>query len=334
MALPPFGGSRVDAHAGTLRGPSVSLESEDTELSRTRYQQGSIRRVKRKKGPDVWVFRWLNTTADGSRKENNRVIGTVLEYRTKAAAEKAAEELRININSTTPRLSAFGMTFGELAEHYIVKELDFDQDEARRPKAYSTIEANRRYLQRWIVPRWGSVPLEEMEPIPIEDWLGQLGREPHKLANGTRVKMRSLMSTVFRHGMRYGFLPRDAEANPLKYVRQSGRSTKEHTILTPEQAMTIIGHLQEPVRTMVLLDASTGLRASELTGLVSACMAPGNSLRQTDGLDLRQSEDEGEETVPWKLSGTEATTDREGEGGYCRTNWLAFVPPFRLNLDG
>lgn len=111
------------------------------------------------------------------------------------------------------------------------------------------------------------MPLEEIEPIPIEDWLGQLGREPHKLANGTLVKIRSLMSTVFRHGMRYGFLPRDAEANPLKYVRQSGRSTKEHTILTPEQAMTIIGHLQEPVRTMVLLDASTGLRASELTAL-------------------------------------------------------------------
>src|SRR5271169_6881732 len=47
---------------------SVSLESEETELSKTRYQQGSIRRVKRKKGPDFWVFRWLNTTADGSRK--------------------------------------------------------------------------------------------------------------------------------------------------------------------------------------------------------------------------------------------------------------------------
>ena len=81
----------------------MSLESEETELSRTRYQQGSIRRVKRKKGPDVWVFRWRNTHADGSRKETTRVIGTVLEYRTKAAAEKAALALRININSTTPR---------------------------------------------------------------------------------------------------------------------------------------------------------------------------------------------------------------------------------------
>src|SRR5277367_496876 len=170
----------MDAAQSKLRGPSVSLESEETELSKTRYQQGSIRRLKRKKGPDVWVFRWRNTQANGSRKETTRVIGTVLEYRTKAAAVKAAETLRININNTTPRPSVFGMTFGELAEHYMAKELDVNQDEARKSKAHSTIEANRRYLQRWIVPRWGSVSVSEMEPIVIEDWLILLGREPYK----------------------------------------------------------------------------------------------------------------------------------------------------------
>jgi len=255
----------MDAAQGKLREPSVSLKSEETKLSKTRYQQGSIRRVRRKKGPDVWVFRWRNSQVDGSRKETTRVIGTVLEYRTKAAATKAAEALRININSTTPRLSAFGMTFAELADHYIAKELD--QDESSKSKAHSTIEGNRRSLRRWIVPRWGSVIISEMEPIVIEDWLGQLGRDPYKLANGTRLKIRNIMSAVFRHGMRYGFLSRDVEANPLKYVRQSGRSTKVHTILTPEQTVAIIGYLQEPVRTMVLLDASTGLRASELTAL-------------------------------------------------------------------
>jgi hypothetical protein len=52
------------------------------------------------------------------------VIGTVLEYRTKAAAERAAEALRININSTTPGTSVLGMTFGELVMHYIARELD------------------------------------------------------------------------------------------------------------------------------------------------------------------------------------------------------------------
>src|SRR5271170_404495 len=179
----------MDAAQSKLRGPSVSLESEETELSKTRYQQGSIRRVKRKKAPDVWVFRWLNTTADGSRKENNRVIGTVLEYCTKAAAEKAAEALRININSTTPRRSVFGMTFGELAEHYIPRELNVDREEARSPKSHSTVEANRRYLRKWVLPRWGRIPVSEMEPMLIEDWLAELGCGERKLANGTRLKI-------------------------------------------------------------------------------------------------------------------------------------------------
>ena len=61
--------------------------------------------------------------------------------------------------------------------------------------------------------------------------------------------------------------PATYSSNPLKYVRQTGCSTKEHTILPPIQAMAIIGYLPEPMRTMALLDASTGLRASGLTGL-------------------------------------------------------------------
>jgi hypothetical protein len=82
----------------------------------------------------------LRIHADGSRKENNRVIGTVLEYRTKAAAERAAEALRININSTTPRTSVLGMTFGELVTHYIARELDENQQQTRSPKAHSAVQ--------------------------------------------------------------------------------------------------------------------------------------------------------------------------------------------------
>ncbi|WP_433970128.1 hypothetical protein [Tunturiibacter gelidiferens] len=74
-----------------------------------------------------------------------------------------------------------------------------------------------------------------MEPIVIGDWLCELGRGEHKLQNGTRLKMRNIMSVVFRHG-RHGFLARDAQAKPIKYVRQRGRSSQEHTIHIPYRA--------------------------------------------------------------------------------------------------
>lgn len=134
----------MDAAEGKLRMPSVLLESEETELSNTRYQQGSIRRIARKNGPDVWVFRWRSIHADDSRKENNRVIGTLLDYRTKAAAEKAAETLQININTTTPRLSVMGMTFAGLAKHYIARELDVDQQNARASAMLVEVNVNHR----------------------------------------------------------------------------------------------------------------------------------------------------------------------------------------------
>lgn len=151
--------------------------------------------------------------------------------------------------------------------HYIARELDVEQEQARSPKAYSTVEANRRYLSKWIRPRWEKVPVTEMEPIPIEDWLAELGWGERKLENGTRLKIRSIMSVVFRHGIRHGFLPRDEQANPMKYVRQSGRSDKEHTILTQAEAMSILAELKEPVRTMAWLDVTTGLRINEVLGL-------------------------------------------------------------------
>ena len=34
---------------------------------RTRYQQGSVQREKRRSGPDVWVYRWYEVGSDGAR---------------------------------------------------------------------------------------------------------------------------------------------------------------------------------------------------------------------------------------------------------------------------
>jgi hypothetical protein len=56
--------------------------------------------------------------------------------------------------------------------------------------------------QGWILPRWGKTPIIEMEPIVIEDWLSELGRVDSKLENGTRLKIRNIMSVVFRDGIR------------------------------------------------------------------------------------------------------------------------------------
>ena len=41
----------------------------------SRMQQGSLLRLKRKAGPDVWVFRWYDET-NGTRTYRKRTLGT------------------------------------------------------------------------------------------------------------------------------------------------------------------------------------------------------------------------------------------------------------------
>ena len=45
------------------------------KFTRDRYQQGSLRRVPRSKGPDVWEFRF-STYENGARKQRQLTLST------------------------------------------------------------------------------------------------------------------------------------------------------------------------------------------------------------------------------------------------------------------
>src|SRR6516162_4886116 len=102
--------------------------------------------------------------------------------------------------------------------------------------------------------------------LEVEQWLKALKVEEN-LANPTLDRMRRVMSMVYRHGQRYGLIPRSQESNPMRFVRCKTSSGYEAMILTPEQAYAMVRNLREPVRTLTLLAAGTGLRISECLGL-------------------------------------------------------------------
>jgi len=87
------------------------------------------------------------------------------------------------------------------------------------------------------------------------------------LENQTRAKIRQVISLVYKHGQRVGFLPRTEEANPVRFVRQSTISNFDPIILTPTQAFAIINQLGLMLRTLVLVSAATALRISEILAL-------------------------------------------------------------------
>jgi hypothetical protein len=138
----------------------------------SRLQQGSLLKLKRKSGPDVWVFRWYEETG-GIRTYRKRTLGTVARYPHLRDAERAADALRNTINSefTVPE------TIAELVTHYRKHELTEEK------KGYATIEANTLYLANHIVPKWGSEYLQGVRTVDVELWLHTL-----KCAPGTLLK--------------------------------------------------------------------------------------------------------------------------------------------------
>jgi len=222
-------------------------------FKRTTYQNGYLSREERKTGPDVWIFRWRETAADGRRVNRKVVVGSVKQYKTEAAANKAVAALRININNETPQTFR-PITVEQLVAHYVEKELS----EGSSKKAYSTTRVCKSNLNTWILPRRESYRLTDVRTTVVEDWLGSL-----PLAAATKAKIRNVMHALFNHALRYEWL----ERNPITLVRQSAKRQRIPDVLEVGEIKALLVELGEPVKTMVFLAAATGLRISELLGL-------------------------------------------------------------------
>jgi len=227
-----------------------------------RHQRGWLKKEKRSQG-DTWMlfFRAVRES-DGKRVENKVPIGLVKDFPNKSAAWAGVERQHLHINKVNFRGR---VTFADLARHYSEHELG-EQTESVNPKAHTTIGAYQRVLRNRLLPRWGNRVALSIEPLEIEQWLKALKRE-EGLENPTLDKMRRLMALVYKHGQRYGLIPRNEESNPMRFVRCKTTSEYEAMILSPEQAFAVMLNLPEPERTLTLLAAGTGLRISECLGL-------------------------------------------------------------------
>ncbi len=217
-------------------------------------QQGSLIRSGRKRGPDVWQFRWADKGPHGKRIYRKRVIGTVSQYPDSDSARRAVAGLLREVNRNALKSCQHPMTVAEVCDHFVHRELAKDNTW----RSYSTKEAYKAYIDRWILPRWGTACLSEIRTMDVESWLRSL-----PLAKSSCAKTRGLFSVIFNHACRYEFFDR----NPIQLVRQSAKRRNSPTLLTPAEIRALLNSLHLRERTLVLLAASTGLRQSELFGL-------------------------------------------------------------------
>jgi integrase len=217
-------------------------------------QQGSLIKSNRKRGPDVWQFRWAERGPQGKRIYRKRVIGTVCQYSDADSARKAVTGLLAEINSNDLPRGPLPMTVAEVCDHFDQRELTKDNTW----RSYSTKTTYKAYLKRWIIPQWGALDLSRVRTIEVESWLRRL-----PLAKSSCAKIRGLLSVLFNHACRYELFDR----NPIRLVRQGAKRRAAPSVLTPTEIKALLGGLNLRERTLVLLAASTGLRQSELFGV-------------------------------------------------------------------
>ena len=90
-------------------------------------QQGSLIRSGRKRGPDVWQFRWADKGAHGKRVYRKRVIGTVCQYPDTDSARRALAGLLREINTNVLQWCQSSMTVAEVCDHFVHRELAKDK---------------------------------------------------------------------------------------------------------------------------------------------------------------------------------------------------------------
>jgi len=211
-----------------------------------RYQHGNLTVRKRKKGPNVWPFRWM---------ENGRLksvlIGTVEKLPTQADAERAVEHLRIKINTQNPQQQFHTVTVGALIDRYKSEEMagSVRQD---------TADSYRGILKNWIRPNWEGHTLESVKTMAFENWLKTVPR-----SRSTRAHVRNMMHRLFNCAIRWEMTGR----NPIDLFRQSSKRTRIPRVLTAEEFNKLLNELAEPHKTMVLVAGCLGLRISEILGL-------------------------------------------------------------------
>ncbi len=221
------------------------------KVRRERYQQGSVRRVKRASG-FAWEFRYY-VEEDGKRTSKSQYFDGAT-YRTAKAVRQKVESQLLKLNERTEYARGQEVTFNALLDRYVAEEM---------PARRSTRGSYTSIINRRLRPMWGTRIISEIRPAEIHAWFQGLD-----LAPITKGHLRSLMHKLFDLATLWEYLPLERR-NPIEIVKIKNVTVrrKESVILSPEQFRSVVSALPEHVNMIAVTMGCLGLRVSEALGL-------------------------------------------------------------------
>ena len=192
----------------------------------------------------AWMFLWWE---NGKRKSKN--LG---QHPTRTSAWRSAKPYRDALE-TKPVICSIAPTVRVIVEQYRAEKM---------PPRISTRRAYEHWIENYILPQWGDVPITDLQARPTELWLDSLN-----LAPKSRAHIRGLLHTIWDFTMWAGHLP--TQRNPIELVTVKGASkrTRQPRSLTVDEFQKFAEHLREPFRTIAVLCVCFGLRISECLAL-------------------------------------------------------------------
>ena len=218
------------------------------------YQRGSIRRIKRANGKQVWEWRYRDKgtmrqqTFPVADFANQKALWAHLETRIKLLNEGEGMPL--------PQAA----TMQQLITKYKDKQLPL--------LAKSTRDTDGSMLRVHFEPRWSDSLIADVHAEDVEDWIKTLtGANGKALSSASKGRARRCMKQLIDRAMFWRMIP--MRENQMKLIRVKGATKREKAIvlLTIAQVNKLIAALPQPYSLMVLVAASLGLRVEEVIPL-------------------------------------------------------------------
>jgi len=189
----------------------------------------------------------------------SRTLGTKIDAETWLAAERALIDRQEWMppparvaEAARKEAAAAAHTVAAYAERYLT-----DPGRALRP---STVRGYRQVLNTRILPRFGDVPLAEVKLTDIRGWRGQLDPETPAANAAAYRLLRSLLQGAEEDEL-------IDRAPPKIRGASTARPRRVAKPATLDELATIVDHMPERLKLLILLGAFVGLREGELLEL-------------------------------------------------------------------
>ena len=217
-----------------------------------------------------WVFRYWSdeVQSDGSVKtlRKYQAVGPSKgdDALTKKQAEIERDKFLAKLNAPTvevavEKVATTGVAlFGAVAKMYEEGYLGRENQIAKPTRV-----KEKFYLTEYIVPRWGTLRLNQIQPKAVEDWL-------HTTFDSwwTMHGVRAIMSRIFYYAEGHG-LWEEGKRSPASKAKLGKKHHKyERRILSFDETARVLARLEDTICLIIEICIASGARISEVLGLM------------------------------------------------------------------